>query len=218
MAAKSVLQQVGDKKADFGELAARAAKEPRVLAELFRGLDAEAGRVRYGCEKTLRLVSESHPELIYPQIDTYIGLLDSEDAFLRWGAILMIGNLARVDRENKIDRILDKYLIPVKGPGLVTAGNTIAGAARIARAKPYLAGRIAREFLKVERAAYQGPHSRNVVLGRAIEALNHFLDHVPDKPAMVEFVRRQLANPRPVTKRQAVQFLERHKGKAAIPA
>ena len=84
---------------------------------------------------------------------------------------LLIGCLAAVDRRGAVTRILDRYLAPLRGPDLITAANVIAGAARIATAKPRLADRIAKALLGVSRARYATPECRNVALGAAIEDL-----------------------------------------------
>src|SRR5208283_4925747 len=99
-------------------------------------------------------------------------MLDSENNIFKWNAILIIGNLAAADSEDKVGPILDRYLAPVCGPVMITAGNIARGAAKIALARPRFADRIARALLKVERANYQTPECRNVALGRVVESLD----------------------------------------------
>ena len=108
-------------------LAAQVIKQPALLQAVFEGLEAEAARVRYGCLKVLRLVSETDPSVLYPETHRFIRLLDSDNNILKWGAILIIGNLAAVDSKGRIDCILNRYLRPINGPVLITAANVIAG-------------------------------------------------------------------------------------------
>jgi hypothetical protein len=210
MSRTDVWKQVSRKGFDAGKLAAKAADDPRLLARLLAGLESEAVRVKYGCEKVLRRISETRPKSLYPHIDLFIGLLDGDNTILKWGAILILGHLAAVDADGKIDRILDRYLAPIKGPVMITAANTLAGAARIAGAKPQFAGRIAEAFLWVETAEYKTPECRNIALGHAVKALEEFYDRIPEKQPVLDFVRRRIKNSRNATRKKAERFLRKH--------
>ena len=179
------------------------------LEELLRGLDADKARIKYGCAKALRLVSEERPELLYPRFDFFVGLLDHENKILQWEAAFVLSQLARVDDDGKFAAIFDKYFSPIAGPVMITAANVIRGGARIAQAKPQLADRIAAEVVKVARARYQTRECRNVAVGHAILALGDFFDLLNHPGPALRFVRRQLRNPRPATRKKAKQFLKR---------
>lgn len=177
----ALLQQIGQKSADKGEIADRVASDPALIAEVMRGLDARRASVKYGCAKVLLIISERTPQVLYPHVDSFIELLDSESNVLKWTGICVVGNLAAVDREKKIDHVLPKYLGPIPGPVLITAANVIIGGARIGTAKPYLADRIAAEILKVEHAQYRTPECRSVALGHAINSLDQLFDCLEKK-------------------------------------
>ena len=161
-----------------------------------------------GCLPRLRIISEKKPAVLYPEFDRLVSLLDSENNIFKWGAILCIGNLAVVDSEGKIDRILDKYLQPISGRVMITAANVIVGAGKIARAKPHLAGKIARALLRVERANYQTEECRNVALGHAVASLDLFFEHLDKPQPVMEFVQRQLHNRRNAVRVKAGIFLK----------
>jgi hypothetical protein len=192
-------------------LADQILQQPDLAAQALKALSAEDPRVKYGTAKALRLVSEKAPEALYPQMDFFTGLLDCENTILQWNAILILGNLAQADRKKKLDAILSQYLRPIRGPVMITAANTIRGAARIAAAKPALADRIVRDILRVEKANYQTAECRNVACGHAILALEDCYNQVVQKGPVIDFVKRQLENPRNATRKKAAAFLKRHK-------
>ena len=68
------------------------------LAVGWAGLDAPAARVRFGCLKDLRRLSEEAPQLLYPDFDRFVRLLDHPNSIFRWNAAHILANLARVDR------------------------------------------------------------------------------------------------------------------------
>ena len=210
MKTRAIQEEIAKKSVNLESLAAQVIREPRLLGEIFDGLDADTAKLKYGCLKLLRIISEREPRVLYPEIGRFFRLLDSKNTILKWGAIIIVGNLAVVDSEGKIDRMLDRYLRPISEHVLITAANVIGGAGRIARAKPYLADRIACALLQVERARYQTAECRNVALGHAVESLDKAFGNIRQQQPVVQFVRRQLCNRRNAVRQKAARFLKRH--------
>ena len=182
---------------------------PEQIDPLFEGLASRTPRLRYGAAKALKMVSEQSPDLLYPRWDSLLRLLENDNAFLRWGSTQILGNLAVVDREDRFEPVLDRFLAPISGQEMIGAAYAIAAAASIVLAKPHLADRIVKEILKVERASYHTPECRNVAIGHAIKSYDKFLDHVSKRRPVLAFVTRQLDNPRPATRKKAEKFLKR---------
>ena len=197
MAKVNILEQFSQKKPDIQSIVESLIKRPGDIAEVVEALTVEKRAVKFAYEKTLRLVSERRPELIYPYFEVFVGLLDSENSFLKWGAIMTIGNLAAVDSDNRFEVVFKKYYAPISGPTMVTAANIIGSSAKIALAKPELTRSITKEMLKVEKARYQrhgklSPECRNVALGHAVDSFEKFFGQIEDKAAVIAFVKRQL--------------------------
>jgi hypothetical protein len=194
---------------DLVDLAQKAEGDPELLLGAIDALGSVDPCTRFAAAKLLRILSERSPEALYPHFDALVRMLRDENSILRWNAMLALGNLASADRENKLDDILDEYLAPISGPNLVDAANTLQGAAAIARAKPYLADRIATNILRVERARYAKAECRNVAIGHAILALDEFFPAIREPHPVQLFVRRQLKNSRHATASKARKFLHK---------
>jgi hypothetical protein len=52
-------------------------KNPRLLEKVMEGLGTETARVKFGCAKALRVLSETRPDLLYPRFDFFVRLLDN---------------------------------------------------------------------------------------------------------------------------------------------
>jgi hypothetical protein len=211
----ALLEQIGRTKIDKERLAQRVFHNPRLLPELLRGLGAGQAAVRFGCAGALRVLSERQPVLLYPHWERLVALIESPNAILQWTAFRAIANLAGADSDDRIEGLLDRYLAPIRGQVMITAATVIAGGARIARAKPHLADRIAQEILQVQRARYKTAECRNVAIGHAIEAFDVFFDLIGDAQPVLRFVRRQLRNTRNAVRKKADSFLKKH---ASAPA
>jgi len=46
--------------------------------------------------------------MLYPHVDLFIALLQSENSFLKWDAIRIVANLATVDERGRIEQILGR--------------------------------------------------------------------------------------------------------------
>ena len=182
---------------------------PDLVQAAIDGIASPSGRARLGASKVLRDLSEQSPDQLYPHFDFFAGLLGSPNHILKWNATLTLANLAAVDREGRLDRILDAYLAPISGPNMIDAANAIRGAAAIARAKPHLAPRIAARILAVERASYATAECRNVAIGHAIRAFDQIFDTAGGERTVLRFVSRQTENPRPATRAKAQRFLRK---------
>jgi hypothetical protein len=188
-------------------LAVKAIKNRGLFPVIIGGLKQDKARIKYGCAKALRIVSEQRPDLLYPYFDFFVGLLDHENRIFQWDAAFVLSQLARADEDDKFAAVFDRYFSPIPGSVMITAANVIQGGARIAQAKPHLAERIAAELLKVARARYQTPECRNIAIGHAILALGSILSLLRNPAPAVQFVRKQTRNARPATRKKAEQFL-----------
>jgi hypothetical protein len=166
-------------------------------------------KVKYCCAKNLIAVAKENPARLYPHIDTFVKLLDGENNVLKWTAIIVIGNLARVDKEKKVDGLISRLVGFLNAGKLITANNATVALAGIAVAKPKYQKQITEELLKVEHYDYDTDECRNIAIGKAIEAIGSYSNQLKDKKAVFEFAQRQTKNTRNATKKKAEQFLKK---------
>ncbi len=208
-----IVRQIKQKE-DIEKIGEAAAQNPAIIKKLVEQLKTEKSSLKFSYEKILRFISEKSPDLIYPYFDDFVKLLDSENNFLKWGAILTIANLAQADSENKFDKIFRKYYLPIEGPAMITAANIIGSSRKIVSAKPHLAEKITKEILKVQKAKYihKGKLSsecKNVVSGQAIDSFAMFFDKIKNKKPVIEFIKEQLNNSRRAVRNKAERFFKK---------
>jgi hypothetical protein len=101
-------------------------KDQKLIDPVFQELSSKIPRVKFGCSKALLVLSENHPDLLYPKIDKFFELLGSENRILKWNAIMILANFAAIDRDRRIRSVLPKFYEFLAGGELITANNTIA--------------------------------------------------------------------------------------------
>lgn len=209
------IDKIAQSGSDKEEIAREVIGAPEYIPHLVEGLHHKQGRIKFGCEKVLQLISEQQPGLLYPYFDAFVELLDSDNQILKWGAIIILSNLAPVDIHRKFEALFGKYYLPVTETAMITAANVIGNSWKIALAKPELSDKIAREILRAETATYENkgrvsPECNNVVYEHAIDSLGKFYDHIGEKKPVIDFIRRQLHNPRKPVAEKAKRFLEKY--------
>lgn len=205
-----VLEDLARKRITADDLTEKVKKNLDLLPTVLRGISSPAPRVKYGCAKTLRSLSEEIPEQLYPHVEFFIGLLDSDVKILKWNAIDIVANLTRVDKDRKFEGIFKKYYGLLSDEVMITVAHVVDDSAKIARAKPQLTEKITDELLKVEKIPLT-PHltqeCKNILLGKAIVAFEDYFERIKNKADVVSFVQRQLHNGRNATRVKAAKFM-----------
>ena len=154
--------------------------------------------------------SEEYPEKIYPHMDSFINLLDSEYRILKWNAIAIIANLAKVDEDKKFDAIFDKYYDFLNDAYMVTVANIVRNSSKIALAKPYLTQKITNELLRVEKistTSHLTEECKLVIAEHAIKSFASFFDKIEQKEKVISFVSIHIYSPRKTLRKAAEEFL-----------
>ena len=216
MTGENLLSKLGAKGADIQGIVNGLVKKSRQIPDLVEALQAEKSSKKYAYEKALRLLSEKNPEWIYPYFDVFVSMLDNDNSFLKWGAIMTVANLTAVDTEGKFEQIFNKYFRPIRDSVMVTAANIIGSSVKVVQFKPELADRIANEILKVEKANYlnkgtPSPECRNIAIGQAIDAFDRIYEMVEPKARIVSFIKRQKTNTRKAVAKKAEDFIRKNK-------
>ncbi len=90
-------KELSERGVDTKKVASWVIDNPDSVDALAEGLRKPRGSTKFRCEKVLRLISAERPDLVCPLFDAFAVLLDSDNSFLRWGAILTVANLCAAD-------------------------------------------------------------------------------------------------------------------------
>ena len=191
------------------DIAEKVMKNHDLLPKLTLGLSSKNPRVKFGSAKTLRIISEKNPKMLYSKIDFFFNLLDSENNILKWNAIDIIANLAAADSLNKFNKLFKKFYNHLREGSLITAGHIVDSSGKIALSKPELKDTITEELLAVEEIPLPTDECKNILIGKTINAFSAYYNKIENKERVLIFVERQLKNSRTSTKAKAEKFLKK---------
>lgn len=180
---------------------------------LVEGMFSKKPAIRYGCGKVLMDLSEKYPEEIYQNIESFIELLDSKYRIISWNSMAIIANVAKMDKEKKIDDIIQKYFSFLNNEYMITVANSIGNLGKIALAKPYLTNLIVDKILKVENVkltAHLTEKCRRVIIEQAIKSFDLIYNNIDEKKNVLSFVERQVNSSRKSLRSKAAEFIKKY--------
>ena len=188
---------------------------PEHIGALLKIIREDTGSAKFYCDKAIQKISETNPSLVYPYFHEISKLLDSENNFIKWGAIRTVSNLFAVDREKRFDRIYDKYFGLIDSDSMITASNVIGSAWKYVLAYPETEGDVTARLLKVAENTYihKGEPSsecRNIAIGHVIDCFDKYFEVSASQGRMLAFAESQRNNCRKSTARKAADFLKKH--------
>jgi hypothetical protein len=208
-----LLQQLKNKTVTPETLATRVHKDQSLLPDLLAGIQDKAASIRYGSSKTLILLSEQDPALLYPHFDLFLQLLDSPHRILTWNALTILANLTLVDTKKKFDKIIKNYYSHLNDGYLVTVNIIILATPTILTAKPHLSTKITSYLLSTETLPTT-PHltteCKRIAASKLIPILDTLYPQLPNHNAIHAYVTRHLKSTRPATSKAAAAFLKHH--------
>lgn len=196
------------KSVDAESIAKKVVKDKRLLDDLFESVSSDKAVVKYKSLKVLMLVSEQQPKMLYPEWDFFVKLLDDNNTFLRVIGATIIANLTRVDTKNKFEKIFNKYYSLLEDESMINTANIAGRSGIIARAKPHLQGKITNKLLDIDKT-HHSSECKNIIKGKAILSFEEYIGEFKDKKKIIHFVRNELKNTRPATRKKAEKFLKK---------
>ena len=189
-------------------VAKKALKDDKLMAALLDSLWSKNETIRYNSHKVLFVITEEHPQTLYPNWDYLVKFLDSDNTYHKLSAVLLLANLTKADKNNRFDRIFDRYYGLLDDKSFITAAYLAGASGKIAKAKPKLQTRITNRLLNIDKTHHE-QERRDLVKAAIIEAFQDYFDQTTSKKRIVEFVKKQLDCKSPKTRKAAKEFLKR---------
>jgi len=183
-------------------------KDNKLLSEVIKGVASKDDSVRYPNAIALEILSNEHPEMIYPEWDFFIDLLNRKNAYSKSIAIKTIADLTRVDTEDRFENIFNEYYNELNDKSVIVARQLAINSGKIAKAKPKLQTKITNRLLSIDETNHNSDR-KDLIKGDIIEAFSEYFEEIKNKKEIIEFVKRQLKSTSPSTLKKVKEFLKR---------
>jgi len=199
---------LNNKNINIKAVAKKAVKNDELMATLLDSLWSKNETIRYNCHKVLFLLTQEQPRTLYSKWDYFEEFLESDNTYHKLSAVLLLANLTQIDKDNKFERLFDRYYDLLDDKSFITAAYVAGASGKIARAKPRLRTRITNRLLNIDKT-HHNPERKDLVKASIIEAFEEYIGQTRNKKRIVDFVQQQLNCRSPKTKKAAKEFLAR---------
>ena len=204
-----ILDEIEQKQDLSIKVAEKVINNPQLLPIILDGVSSKTSRVKFRSAKILKIISIKDPELLYPQFDFFVKLLDTKNKIIVWNALDILANLSSIDSENSFNDIFKKYYNFINDESMVSAAHVVDNSWKIVKSKPEYEDKITASLLGIEN--YSGDSEcKNILLGKVILSFDKYYQEIENKKEVSDLVKKQLDNPRNATKVKAEKFLKKH--------
>lgn len=192
-------------------LAEIAVKKSNLLDEMLNGVSPANSQeqLRTNSNQALLVISDKHPEVLYKKWDYFADLIKSDYSFSRMSGLYIITNLAKIDREDKFDRISDGYFGLIGDETLPVAAHAARLFGKMALIKPKFEAEITDKLLGIDSTDHTDAH-KSLIKAYIIEAFDCYFDKATSREKVLEFIKQQLGSESPKAKKLASKFLKKY--------
>ena len=166
--------------------------------------------VYYHCYYVVSKASQKQPELFYEYWDDIARLIHHENSYHRDFAITVLGNLTKVDRENRFAEIEDDYFELIKDEKFMTGNCWVQNSIKIYTHKDELRGKIIALLLDIDNRCDYTEKQIGVMKCDVLEIFDEIYDEVQAKDKIDEFIRTEVNCISPKTRKKAKELVRKY--------
>ena len=138
------------------------------MEELVQNLCNPDNKVAYNALKELENLSENSND-VYKYFNTFVEMLDNENSYIRTRGIILISSNAKWDSENKLNKIVDKFLLHIEDDKPITSRQCVKSLENIIKYKKELIPIIKKRLLEINYMKYK--YSMQILIFKDVEKI-----------------------------------------------
>lgn len=178
---------------------------------LVDGCFAKNETYRYNCVRVFFRALAQQPDLFYPYWNRFGSMINSPNGFFRSSAVQAIAYLVSVDRNNKLDDILNTYLQMLDDEKIMVARYFVQSIHLIPQARPDLRKKIIACLLNVDTTRHTESR-KSLLKADIIVAFDKFFKNlsIQEQKVVLAFAEKERESKSPSMRKTASSFLEKY--------
>jgi hypothetical protein len=164
--------------------------------------------VYYHCYYIVEKASLQQPMIFYPFWDKIAALLHHKNSYHRDFGLEIIGNLCKVDKENRFDGIEDEFFALINDEKFMTGNVCVKSLLKIFQHKPDKRARILETLLDIENQCDYTEKQIGVLKADVLEIFGAIYDEIQDHDAIRNFVKAEANSISPKTRKTAKKLVK----------
>lgn len=166
--------------------------------------------VYYHCYYIVEKASRKQPELFYQFWDQITKLLDHKNSYHRDFAVEIIGNLTKVDQENRFVEIEEEYFSIINDEKFMTGNCCVKNLLKIYRHKAEQRERIIETLLDIDNRCDYTEKQKGVLKADVLEIFDEVYEEVPRRDEINGFIKAEANSISPKTRKKAKRLIEKY--------
>ncbi len=204
-----MIEKIAEKDFDVNEFVQIAIHEKDMRNEIvYQMLTNSDIMVYYHCYYVADKASQKHPELFYPYWGKLAHLLHHENSYHRDFALEIIGNLTKVDHEDRFVEIADVYFGLIHDEKFMTGNCCVKNMLKIYRHKPQQ--RIMDALLDIEHYCDYTAKQKAVLKADVLEIFDEVVEDTSRRDEIYQFIQAQVHSISPKTRKKAKELVRKY--------
>jgi hypothetical protein len=206
-----LIDKIAEKDFDVDEFIQLAIRDEKVRNEIVHQmLTNSVIMVYYHCYYVADKASQRRPDMFYPYWDKITNLLHHKNSYHRDFALEIIGNLTKVDIENRFAEIEDDYFKLINDEKFMTGNCCVKNLLQIYRHKPEQRGRIVETLLDIDNRCEYTVKQKGILKADVLEIFDQIYEEVQEKEEIIEFIRAEVDCISPKTRKKAKELIRKY--------
>lgn len=211
MNATEIVGQIEKKDFDINALTQLVITNESVRNEIVQQmLKNSAIMVYYHCYYVIDKASQERPELFYSYWGDIAELLHHTNSYHRDFALEIIGNLTRVDQENRFAEIKDEYFSIVNDEKFMTGNCCVKNLLKIYRHKPEQREQIVKILLDIDNRCKYSDKQKGVLKADILDIFDEIYGNEVEQIRINEFIRTEVNSISPKTRKKARELVKKY--------
>lgn len=206
-----VIARIAENDFDVDEFVQVAIDDENVRSEIVHQmLTNSAIMVYYHCYYVVEKASRQCPEMFYPYWGEIAKLLHHENSYHRDFAAEIIGNLTKVDKENRFAEIEDDYYTLINDEKFMTGNCCVKNLNKIYQHKPEQRKRIIETLLDIDNRCDYTEKQKGVLKADVLEIFDEVYAEIPERDEIIRFIKAQVSSISPKTRKKAKELIQKY--------
>ncbi len=206
-----MIEKIAEKDFNIDEFVQLAINDENARNEIVNQmLTNTAIMVYYHCYYVVEKASQKQPAMFYPYWDEITPLLDHENSYHRDFAVEIIGNLTKVDQENRFAQIEEDYFSIVNDEKFMTGHCCVKNLLKIYRHKPAQRKRILETLLDIDNRCDYTEKQKAVLKADVLAIFDTVYDEVHEPEEINTFIRGEVNSISPKTRMKAKELVKKY--------
>jgi len=166
--------------------------------------------VYYHCYYVVEKASQAQPELFYPYWGEIAELLHHKNSYHRDFAVEILGNLTKVDEQDRFSEVEDQYFSIINDEKFMTGICCVKNLLKIYRNKAGRRDHIIQAVLNIDTLCDYTEKQKGVLKADVLEIFDQVYEEAPRRDAINEFIRAQIHCVSPKTRSKARELVKKY--------